>query len=105
MTVAHERELLTVSSSLVPTALCSESAPVPFARGLEMSGTLDRPCGAFPFVWGTRCDELVRDVGTGGAGALLVTTILVHTWYNVDFRGPARFHAMKRVSVNQENSI
>ena len=44
----------------------------PLANGLGTSGTV---WGAFPLTLGIGWAELVRDAGTGGAGALRVTTI------------------------------
>lgn len=41
------------------------------ARGLEAAPS----CGILLFIRGMGCDEFVRDVGVGGAGALLVTTM------------------------------
>ena len=45
----------------------------PFASGLDTSGVA--PEGTLGFTLGTPCDEFVRDVGTGAAGALRVTTM------------------------------
>ena len=58
------------SGSLPSTTGPAREAP--FESGLGTSGTV---WGAFPFDLGIGCAELVREVGTGGAGARRVTTI------------------------------
>lgn len=64
---------------------------LPLTRGLGTSGTV---WGAFPLTLGIGCAELVREVGTGGAGARRVTTIN-YTRFCCRYRSSQRYEGRR----------